>query len=537
MGFTSVLEPRVRSAIPDTPPEVHTPDSASFPLRQFERAPPSPPMSNYEPTVRSTEMSSGKGPEESSTAYRESSVDRRGSGAPREQLPPLSSLFGPSSQMPLLPSPFSDRPGHYSASSSSSLLDYPPRPMVGSSAYFPPPRSSASQPRSLLESRLPDRPQIPPLSSVFPRPPSPVQRREQQHVEPGSGNQWSPVRHHEANREYSLGSRDPHQYYQPPPPLDRYSSHLPSGRDDGRRGDFREQPAPQTQAPPSNPSPTPPSSVPSEVPPAKDGLGPRIWTGTHFLPRFVRAAEVPGEGMCYFYDDGSHCKTVIDGEAVNAHWGVTKAGKPRKRLAIACVTCREKKIKCDPDYPRCLQCEKFGRVCKFKNAPRGGHNNNNNNHNNNNTVSAPPVDQEEMRRLGSGTASRSTTESGGNSTSTTTTTTAAGTVINSNHNNNGSGSGNQQYHYPRSDSHSSGSVSPRTTATHRPASPEPAGSGPRKLARVGYEHYSPTTGRVSPLTATPETARSTSTTYSWRQPETLPRIHEDVLQRTWQVES
>ncbi|KUI52561.1 hypothetical protein VP1G_00211 [Cytospora mali] len=106
--------------------------------------------------------------------------------------------------------------------------------------------------------------------------------------------------------------------------------------------------------------------------PTKDGLGPKIWTGTHFLPRFVRAAELPGEGMCYFYDDGSHCKTVIDGEAVNAHWGVTKAGKPRKRLAIACVTCREKKIKCDPDYPRCVQCEKFGRVCRFKNAPRGG---------------------------------------------------------------------------------------------------------------------------------------------------------------------
>ena len=108
--------------------------------------------------------------------------------------------------------------------------------------------------------------------------------------------------------------------------------------------------------------------MPSDIAVSKDGLGPKIWTGTHFLPRFVRAAEVPGEGMCYFYDDGSHCKTVIDGEAVNAHWGVTKAGKPRKRLAIACVTCREKKIKCDPDYPRCVQCEKFGRICKFKNA-------------------------------------------------------------------------------------------------------------------------------------------------------------------------
>ena len=108
-----------------------------------------------------------------------------------------------------------------------------------------------------------------------------------------------------------------------------------------------------------------------ESPPAGEVLGPSIWTGTHFLPRFVGERDVRGEGPCFFYDDGSHCKTFIDGEPVNAHWGVTKAGKPRKRLAVACLTCREKKIKCDPDYPKCVQCEKFGRVCKFKNAPRG----------------------------------------------------------------------------------------------------------------------------------------------------------------------
>ena len=114
--------------------------------------------------------------------------------------------------------------------------------------------------------------------------------------------------------------------------------------------------------------PPAPGSVGEGITATKDGLGPKIWTGTYFLPRFVRQADVPGEGLCYFYDDGTHCKTVIDGEPVNAHWGVTKAGKPRKRLAIACITCREKKIKCDPDYPRCIQCEKFGRICKFKNA-------------------------------------------------------------------------------------------------------------------------------------------------------------------------
>lgn len=97
-------------------------------------------------------------------------------------------------------------------------------------------------------------------------------------------------------------------------------------------------------------------------------MGSGIWTGTHYLPKFIGERIVPGEGPCYFYDDGTHCRTVIDGEAVNAHWGVTKAGRPRKRLAVACLTCREKKIKCEPDYPKCVQCEKFGRICKFKNA-------------------------------------------------------------------------------------------------------------------------------------------------------------------------
>ena len=86
------------------------------------------------------------------------------------------------------------------------------------------------------------------------------------------------------------------------------------------------------------------------------------------LPRLVGEQIVPGEGPCWVYEDGSICKKVIDGEEVNAQWGVTKAGKPRKRLAIACTTCREKKIKCDPDEPKCVQCEKFNRVCRFTTA-------------------------------------------------------------------------------------------------------------------------------------------------------------------------
>ena len=99
-----------------------------------------------------------------------------------------------------------------------------------------------------------------------------------------------------------------------------------------------------------------------------EGESSLIWDGNRFLPRLVRTETVPGKGLCYFYDDGSHCKARIDGEDVNPNWGVTKAGKPRKRLAVACITCREKKIKCDPDYPKCKQCVKFDRVCMFKNA-------------------------------------------------------------------------------------------------------------------------------------------------------------------------
>ncbi|PVI00469.1 hypothetical protein DM02DRAFT_527035 [Periconia macrospinosa] len=80
--------------------------------------------------------------------------------------------------------------------------------------------------------------------------------------------------------------------------------------------------------------------------------------------RCVGQREVPGEGLCYVYEDGSYCRAIIDGEPVNPSWGITKAGKPRKRLAQACLTCREKKIKCEPAYPKCQQCTKSQRACR-----------------------------------------------------------------------------------------------------------------------------------------------------------------------------
>ena len=82
-------------------------------------------------------------------------------------------------------------------------------------------------------------------------------------------------------------------------------------------------------------------------------------------PATVREEVVPGRGLCYVYEDGAIVPKVPNVDSVNPKWGTTKAGKPRKRLGQACNTCREKKIKCDPSVPKCAQCQKFGRECKF----------------------------------------------------------------------------------------------------------------------------------------------------------------------------
>lgn len=85
-------------------------------------------------------------------------------------------------------------------------------------------------------------------------------------------------------------------------------------------------------------------------------------------PHVIEEKYIDGEGLCYIYVDGSYCPKSIDGVPVNASWGVTKAGRPRKRLAQACLTCREKKIRCHPNLPKCEQCQKSGRVCRYQNA-------------------------------------------------------------------------------------------------------------------------------------------------------------------------
>ncbi|KAK5951058.1 hypothetical protein OHC33_007811 [Knufia fluminis] len=89
--------------------------------------------------------------------------------------------------------------------------------------------------------------------------------------------------------------------------------------------------------------------------------------------RVIQEEEVPGKGLCYVYNDGTMCPKEVNGDAVNPKWGTTKAGKPRKRLGKACNTCREKKIKCDPGYPKCSQCLRFHRECRFDTNARQGH--------------------------------------------------------------------------------------------------------------------------------------------------------------------
>ena len=80
--------------------------------------------------------------------------------------------------------------------------------------------------------------------------------------------------------------------------------------------------------------------------------------------KYLGVREVPGEGAYHCYEGGYRIPTHVDGEQVNPAWGLTKALKPRKRLALACLDCREKKIKCEPGATSCLQCEKAKRPCR-----------------------------------------------------------------------------------------------------------------------------------------------------------------------------
>ncbi|KAF7880613.1 uncharacterized protein EAF02_007459 [Botrytis sinoallii] len=397
------------------------------------------------------------------------------SAAPREQLPSITSLFGgaPPPSRPAQ-SPYSERQSPIFPSSSPQDGRLPTTPLHQDRPFdanfqrsAPRQYTHASRPDSLDRLGYPAPSTRPNLGSM---PESPRHAPQYSNHDPRqgqmpSGNNWSP--HSESPRQDQFPALRAHP--------DQYRHQHQVSRSEHETRQFYRDHAPAQR----NYLPTPAGTVMGEPVTVKDGLGPKIWTGTQFLPRFVRQADVAGEGMCYFYDDGTHCKTVIDGENVNAHWGVTKAGKPRKRLAIACITCREKKIKCDPDYPRCVQCDKFGRVCKFKNAPRGGHN----------SPDTPPADSEDsLPRPGS-----SLTD------------------------------GESFRVEEREGSHS---VSPRQNL--RRASPEVEQHTKRQ--RNGYNDYTPVASEASPRLSVQD---ATSPRAAWAEPESN-RLSDHTLQTEWQ---
>ncbi|KAI1126371.1 hypothetical protein F5Y10DRAFT_212647 [Nemania abortiva] len=490
MGIYPKLDLQRSSAYSVTPPGLPSPVSAvslsTIPEdKVFGRsAPISPPMSSHE-LRRTSDMSLGK------------SVDigrgqREIQNEPtRQQLPSLSSLFATHQHVRPLHSPLSDRPSPLYGTQSSadrppSASNKPERPYSSGSSYFPNISPTLNQPRPVYEPRLAaERPLLPSVAQSFPGPLSPpIREYDQAHHasrnDVGAGGKWTHPTFPDARRpEYVYTARPSTPNFRPTGdhrvPLPSLGQSLGYEANQPPKIDGRGQPGRLSRSPTSTGSASPEGIF------VKDGLGPKIWTGTHFLPRFVRRAEVPGEGLCYFYDDGTHCKTVIDGEPVNAHWGVTKAGKPRKRLAIACLTCREKKIKCDPDYPRCVQCEKFGRICKFKNAPRGGHNT---------SPATSPGEQEDSRQLG-----------------------APPRIL--------------ELDQPRSVS--SSSVSPHTKIA-RPSPELP--SLPSKRARFAYEQFPPPPTSYPYPIPTPD-MKPTSAPWPTRE---LPGIRDNIIYRKWQTD-
>src|ERR1700749_211385 len=40
-------------------------------------------------------------------------------------------------------------------------------------------------------------------------------------------------------------------------------------------------------------------------------------------------------------------------------------GPKRRRLALSCVACRRRKVKCDRTYPTCVRCQKAGATCDY----------------------------------------------------------------------------------------------------------------------------------------------------------------------------
>lgn len=159
--------------------------------------------------------------------------------------------------------------------------------------------------------------------------------------------------------------------YIPGPPVPPYASHHGDGREpiDSRYERPRQTSASSymTAGAPSPYTPLTGEQVAHRNSTAsydRSGNPPFTPTGPEASKKYLGIKDFAGEGTFHIYDGGYRIPTSVDGETVNPQWGLTKANKPRKRLALACLDCREKKIKCEPGASSCLQCEKAKRPCR-----------------------------------------------------------------------------------------------------------------------------------------------------------------------------
>lgn len=44
----------------------------------------------------------------------------------------------------------------------------------------------------------------------------------------------------------------------------------------------------------------------------------------------------------------------------------------RPRLALSCVVCRRRKVKCGKEQPKCQNCERLGEICAYDTGTRDG---------------------------------------------------------------------------------------------------------------------------------------------------------------------
>ena len=272
----------------------------------------------------------------------------------RENLPPVRQLLTPGSQPSVPASPFSSQYSPASSHRQSSLASsrHSSIPAQGPESSYRPEGAYQYPPGASLG---PPRLSVPSAGEFFPS--GHTEQSSQAYI---SVDQVSPANFH------SFGSTATQLPYQAQPTISQHHSLLPLSIPQlstyqNQQNSILSQPAPYH---PNNPD------LYNFTPNAEASTSPHQHTSANIVqpgPRLI-SDGVTVQGPVWIYEDGSTCPKVIDGEPVNAEWGVTKAGKPRKRLAIACLSCREKKIKCDPAEPKCIQCEKNGRVCKFATA-------------------------------------------------------------------------------------------------------------------------------------------------------------------------